>query len=265
MTAAVRAELLKIQTTKLWWIMLICVFVLGAGYAILPAAIAVLQASTIPGSPPPFDDPGTLRSVYNGGNTLSRILALVIGIMSMGGEYRHKTMATTYLATPHRFRVVAAKAVSLVIFGLIYGVFSVLAGFLVSMPFVIIKKGSFFLQRGDTWRSLLLGVISIALWTLIGMGIAILVRNMILAMLIGIGFAYILEPTLSAVLFFKQWDTGLNLLPSGATNAMLGIQSPVLLASQHPWAWWQGVLVLAGWCLLPAILGAVFTVRRDVA
>jgi hypothetical protein len=46
---------------------------------------------------------------------------------------------------------------------------------------------------------------------------------------------------------------------------MLGITSPVLFATAHPIAWWQGALVLAAWCLLPAIIGMVSTVRRDVA
>jgi hypothetical protein len=62
----------------------------------------------------------------------------------------------------------------------------------------------------------------------------------------------------------QQWDIPLNLMPSGATNAMLGITSPILFATPDPWAWWQGLLVLAGWCLVPAGLGALFTVRRDV-
>ena len=44
MTGVLRAELRKITTTRLWWIMLICIFVLGGGYAALPATIAVLEA-----------------------------------------------------------------------------------------------------------------------------------------------------------------------------------------------------------------------------
>ena len=47
---------------------------------------------------------------------------------------------------------------------------------------------------------------------------------------------------------------------------MLGITSPVLFASDDPFAWWQGALVLAAWCLLPGAWSAVLsTVRRDVA
>lgn len=266
--SAVAAELRKIATTRLWWIVLLCVFFLGGGYAVLPAVIALLQESTGPGSvavvAEPFRDPPTLLSVYNGGNTLSRILALVVGVMAMGGEYRHKTMATTYLAVPRRGHVVAAKAASLFVYGLLYGAASVLAGGLVAIPFVLVQDGSFFLDRADTWRSLLLGVVSVALWTLIGMGIGTLIRTMLSAMLVGVGFAYVLEPALTVLFFIQQWNVPLNLMPSGATNAMLGVTSPILFASPDPWPWWQGLLVLSGWCLLPAALGALITVRRDV-
>ncbi len=265
MSGVLVSEMRKISTTKLWWIMLICVFLLGGAYALIPAFSAGVAQSTLGDPTPAFEVPGTLRSIYNGGNTLARILALVIGILAMGGEYRYKTMATTYLATPVRTRVLSAKALSLIVVGLLYGLASVLAGLLVAIPFVLIKDGSLFLNRGDTWRSLLLGIVSIALWTLIGMGVGILIRNLVLAMLVGIGFAYVVEPALTALFFVKHWDLGLNLMPTGATNAMLGVTNPLLFAAQEPFGWWLGMLVLAVWCLLPAIAGVIFTLRRDVA
>ena len=258
MSGILRAELRKITTTRLWWIMLICVLVLSAGYAV---GVAVLQ----PNTGAPFDDPGIVRSVYNGGNTVTRVGAMVMGIAAMGSEYRHQTLAATYLATPRRTRVLLGKAASLLLFGLLYGAASVLAGVLAAVPFVLTGDGSFFFGRGDTWRSLALGAVSMALWTMIGMGIGILIKNLLVAMLVGICFGYLVEPILSLVCYLRDWDLALNLLPTGATNAMLGITSPVLFASDNPFAWWQGALVLAAWCLLPAAVGMLSTVRRDIA
>lgn len=257
------SELRKIRTTRLWWIMLLCIFVLGAGYALLPAFISLLSAGDAPKSVV-FSDPGTLISIYNGGNTLSRILALVVGIMSMGGEYRHKTLATTYLATPKRLKVVAAKALALAGYGLGYGLASVVAGILVAIPFVLRYDGSFQLTDGDVLRSIVLGIVSIALWVLIGMGVGILIRNMIVAMLVGVGFAYIVEPTVSFIFLFQGWNVPLNLMPTGATNAMLGVTSPILAASPDPFAWWLGALILLGWAAVPAAVGVLATVRKDV-
>jgi hypothetical protein len=213
----------------------------------------------------PFGDPGLVRSIYNVGNTLSRILAMVVGIAAMGSEYRHNTLSSTYLATPRRFLVLVGKAVTLLLFGLLYGVTSVGAGVLVAIPFVGVNGGSFFLDQPETWRSLALGVGSIALWTMIGMGVGILIKNMLVALLVGISFANLIEPILSVIFFLRGWDLPLNLTPSGATNAMLGVTSPVLFAGDNPFLWWQGALVLAGWCLLPAVTGVLSTVRRDVS
>jgi ABC-2 type transport system permease protein len=264
MSGVLRAELRRIATTKLWWIVLICIFVLSAGYAALPAAVALLQSNAGVASSP-FTDPGIIRSIYNGGNVLSRILAMVVGIATVGSEYRYGTLASSYLATPHRMRMLLGKAAALLIFGVIFGIASVAAGMLVSIPFVLGNAGMFLLDQPETWRSIILGVCAIALWTLIGMGIGILIKNVLVALIVGILVGFLVEPILSVVFFLKKWDQLLNLMPSGATNAMLEITSPVLFAGHNPAPWWLAALVLAAWCLLPALAGVLSAARRDVA
>lgn len=262
MSGLLLSEFRKVGTTKLWWIMAIAVF-LGAGvYAGVYGFVTWLEADAQ--GLDPFTTESDLSSVYNGGNTLARILALVVGVMSMGGEYRHKTLVTTYLATPKRLKVLSAKGIVLIGYGLFYGVVAVLAGFAVAIPFVSVFDGQYFLDSGSMWRSLAMGVLSMAAWTLIGMGIGILVRNMIVAILIGAGFAYIVEPMLSVLFLFQEWEIPLNLMPTGATNAMLGITNPGMMASPDPWPWWVGLLILLGWGALPALVGMLVTVRKDV-
>ncbi len=264
MSGVLHAEMRRISTTKLWWIVLISIFVLSGGYAALPAVVALLQ-SRVGVASSPFTDPGIVRSIYNGGNVLSRILAMVVGIVTAGSEYRYGTLASSYLATPRRVRLLLGKAEALLIFGVIYGITSVAAGFLVSVPFVLAHGGRFLLNEPATWRSISLGVCSIALWTLIGMGLGILIKNMPIALLVGILLGFLVEPIVSIVFFLKSWDQLLNLMPSGATNAMLEITSPVLFAGHHPTRWWLAALVLVAWCLLPALAGLLSAVRRDVA
>jgi ABC-2 type transport system permease protein len=264
MSGVLHAEIRRISTTKLWWLVLISIFVLSAGYAALPAVVALLE-SRVGVASAPFADPGIIRSIYNGGNVLSRILAMVVGIVAAGSEYRYGTLASSYLATPRRVRLLLGRAEALLIFGMIYGITSVGAGMLVSVPFVLAHGGTFLLNEPATWRSIILGVCSIALWTLIGMGLGILIKNMLIALVVGISLGFLVEPIVSIVFFLKSWDQLLNLMPSGATNAMLEITSPVLFAGHHPTPWWLAALVLAAWCLLPALVGVLSAVRRDVA
>ena len=261
MSGILRAELRKIITTKLWWVLLVGVLLLGGGYAAVVAAFALLP----PVTGGAFSDAGIVRSVYNGGNPGSRWLATVLGIAAMGAEYRYQTLAATYLATPRRSRLLLGKAISLLLLGMVYGVASVAAGVGVAVPFLLANDGSFFLDRADTWRSLVLGVFSVALWTLFGMGIGILIRNFLVAMLTGISFAVLVEPVLALVCYLRGLDGALNALPTGATNAVLGLTSPVLFPSGAPSSWWQAALVLAAWLLVPAAVGILSTVRRDVA
>src|SRR3954447_11950738 len=264
MSGVLRAELRRITTTKLWWVALTCIFVLSAGYAALPATVAWLQgrAGVVRS---PFTDPGIIRSIYNGGNVLSRILAMVVGIVSIGSEYRYGTLAWSHLATPRRVRMLLGKAGALLIFGLIYGITSIVASMLVAIPFVLANNGSFLLEQPDTLRSIILGICSIALWTMIGMGLGILIKNMLIALVLGVILGFLVEPVVSLVLFLKRWDQLLNVMPSGATNAMLGITSPVLFAAQHPSPWWLAGMILGAWCLLPAFVGLLSAARRDVA
>ena len=264
MSGVLHAEMRRISTTKLWWLVLISIVVLSAGYAALPAVVALLE-SRVGVASTPFTDPGIIRSIYNGGNVLSRILAMVVGIVTAGSEYRYGTLASSYLATPRRVRLLLGRAEALLIFGMIYGITSVGAGILVSVPFVLAHGGTFLLHEPATWRSIILGVCSIALWTLIGMGLGILIKNVLIALVVGIILGFLVEPIVSILFFLKSWDQLLNLMPSGATNAMLEITSPVLFAGHHPTPWWLAALVLVAWCLLPALAGVLSAVRRDVA
>lgn len=263
--AALRSEVLKYTTTKVWWILLIVVVLGAALYALI---YGVLPALTAGPTPPPevYTTPSSVLSIYNGGNTLTRILALVAGVFAMGNEYRHRTMGLAYLATPRRGVVVAAKTATVLLLGVVYGVASAVVGVLVGLPLVGYFGGSLHLDSGEVWRGLLLGVVSIALWTLMGMGLGILIKNMVVAMIIGIAFAYMVEPTASLVLAIQDWWLPLNLMPSGATSVLLGLTgNPLMMGPSKPFPAWGAALVLLGWAAIPGAIGAALTVRKDVA
>ena len=143
MSGVLRAEIRKITTTRLWWILLICVFVIGGGYAALTAIVAIIDERY---GPRTFSDQGIVRASITVATRFPRVLAMVVGIAAVGSEHRHHTLASTYLATPHRLRLLLAKAATLLIFGLIYGVASVAAGMAGGGPLRADARRSFFLE-----------------------------------------------------------------------------------------------------------------------
>ena len=106
-------------------------------------AVALLQSRAGVASSP-FTDPGIIRSIYNGGNVLSRILAMVVGIV--GGEASIGTAHSPRAIWPPRGGSDCCRqGAALLIFGVIYGITSVAAGMLVSVPFVLAHGGTFLL------------------------------------------------------------------------------------------------------------------------
>ena len=66
----------------------------------------------------------------------SRLLALVLGVLIITGEYRHKTVTPTFLAEPRRGRVVTAKLGIGFGAGIVMGALTMLAGLVLGLVLV---------------------------------------------------------------------------------------------------------------------------------
>src|SRR5260370_39243507 len=100
MSALVRSEMLKQRTTRtnlqllLWMVALVALVVL--------LHVLSLSAQTIAGRE------GQLK-VVGWGTGIGALFAALLGAMSITAEIRHGTIRPTFLATPRRARVRAAK------------------------------------------------------------------------------------------------------------------------------------------------------------
>ena len=261
---ALRAELRKFFTTRMWWGLAIPIFVAAAGMAALVGLLMAGSPSSGPGAPaaPGLDDPAMVRSVYTGGLGVSYLLTLAAGVMAIGSEYRHKTITGTFLATPKRSLVMLAKVVSLLVIGMFYGLVSLLGSVSVGAAIIALKGHAPF-PDSSVWRTLALSLLVLGLWALIGLGAGILIPNQVAALLISIGVAWIVEPILALVLSFQSWGQGIaKFFPSSATTSMVGSfgqnpETPTL-------SWWAGALVLVGYATVMSGVGTGLTVRRDV-
>lgn len=268
MIPAVRSEFRKFFTTRMWWGMAIAIFVAGAAFALLFAFLFTSESFTsgqAQAQGAPQGDPAQIASsVYTGGLSIGYVLLLTIGVLQIGAEYRHKTITSTFLATPRRLRAMLAKVVALLGIGAVYGVISLLGSVTVG-AIVLSARGEDPFPSSTIVRTLALSLLVLGLWALIGLGIGILLPNQVAALLIGVGVAFIVEPLVVLALSF--WDFGREhisqFLPSQATNAIVNAvtQGP----NEVRLEWWGGSLTLAAYALVLAGLGIWRTTRADIS
>jgi ABC-type transport system involved in multi-copper enzyme maturation permease subunit len=257
----VRSELRKVATTRMWLGLVIGGLVLVAFYVVV---IALTAGNTANGGGALQDlaDPGSVRAVYGVPLEIGYILPLILGVTMICGEFRHKTITPTFLATPRRSRVLAAKIVAAALIGLAIGaVFTVLSTALGAI--VVAARGyAVQLDSGAMWRVLVLVVVGVAVWTIFGVGFGALLKNQIAAIVTALALVGIVEGLLALALRWAHLGTVAKFLPSSAANAILR-PSNVDVADILPW--WAGLLVLLAWGLGTALLGALSTMRRDIS
>jgi len=260
-----RAELLKVRADRPSRVLVLLAFLLGIGSAVLTGVLTI-RPELAAGTPVTVlgRDPAAVVGIYNGTIPMTRLLALVAGVMAMCREYSHKTLALTYLSTPNRYSVVAAKAAVQALVGLVIGLAGALLGVVVGAVFVVLTDGSFFLDRGATWGALLFGVLSIVIWSLIGCAAGVLIRDVVVTLAVALGFSFLVDPTLAVIFAEQGWTLAQNLLPSGATAAMVQSHSVLMMLSAEPFPPGLAFLVLIGWFLIPGVIGTWLTVGRDV-
>lgn len=279
MTSAVRAELRKYFTTRLSWSMPLAMFVLGALFAALQGLFLAVIGE-FPGADGEmvrpaelWDDLTVARLVYTGGISMGYLLALVLGILSMSGEVRHRTLTSTLLATPRRGRLITAKlaglAVVVVLNALAFTAGSLLGGGIM----LAVGDAALFPEPGQLLATLARMVLVLVLWGLMGFGLGVLIPNQVIALFVGVGFTLLLEPLIGFGLTFVDWlADAAKFFPSQATMATLDLYSGVDPATQQslggaedPLTWWVAALVLLGYAAVMVVLGWVLTSRRDVS
>jgi ABC-2 type transport system permease protein len=249
MIRLVRAELTKLTTTRLIYGMAAAM----AAFAVLTVAANILDRQ---GAPPLSAD--NLPMLVGGPVTLLSGAALLLGILGMAGEFRHQTVTQTFLVTPDRGRVVAAKLVAYPLAGIALALVilaftaAVATGWLAAKG---ITPSLLDARHGRALGHVLLGaVLAAGLCGLVGVGVAALVRNQVAALVGVLVWVLLVEGLLMSLLntpSLGKW------LPSAAAAALTNPGGGQLSRL-------AGSLLLAGYALALALAGTRLVVRRDI-
>jgi len=194
--------------------------------------------------------------VFGRGEFLSALFAALLGAMSITGEIRHGTIQPTFLVTPSRGRVVAAKvSVSLVIgagFGLVASALAAAIGTAALRARGIEVR----LDAGDYTLLIAGAAPAAALWAAIGVGVGALLRNQVSA-LVGICAWLLFVEGLLVGDVADIAEVG-RFAPGAAGEAISGQNPGTLLAPGF------GLLALTLYATAVTVAGLLATSRRDV-
>lgn len=291
----IKSELLKIRTTNTWWVFLIGVFAatsLALAAWIIVGNIRINDAEEAAGrtfeptpGTPDFvlemerqqfelsqDISRTLHSVtaeiYTSGQFFGLMFALLIGALLVTNEYHHQTATATFLATPRRSHVILGKLATAMIGAGFFWAFATVVSVATGAVFLAIKGYGPQLDQWPVIRAMLLNGLAYGLWGMVGVGLGVLIRSQIAAVLVG-AIAYVVGGFLIQNVVFTlavvlEWDWLLD-----ASVLWPGIASQIMITAEPPWpdapVWWIGALVLVGYAGVLGGIGMLITRRRDIS
>jgi ABC-2 type transport system permease protein len=247
MIGLVRAELAKLRTTRLAY----GVAATMTAFGVLTVVANVTSAGRQGNPPLSADD---LPRLVSAPAAMLAGAALLLGILGMAGEFRHHTITQTFLASPDRGRVVAAKLAAYALAGIAVAVLSLAVTTAVALPWLLAKGLTVSLLDAELGRVLAGTVLAAGLCGLVGVGVGALVRNQVAAIVGVLVWALVVEGLLLNLLNapgLGKW------LPSAAAAALTNPGGAHLDR-------WAGGLLLASYGLAFAVAGTRFVVRRDI-
>jgi hypothetical protein len=252
MIRLIHAELFGLRTTRTTWGLLLGAFA-PTGLVLFPT----LHRAGVGGTPS-LGTPHSLETIL-AAPRFALYFSVLLGTLAVAGEYRHKTITSTFLATPKRVRVVLAKLTAYGMAGLAFGAAVTGATLLIALGWHAARGVPFDLVGYEVGRVVVGHLLVDALFAMIGVGVGALVRNQAAAMVGVIVWLQIVELSLLTGIVPRlfQWTL------TGAALALAGVAPPSRTLGVLPAA--QGGLLLVAYALMLALGAARFTVRRDVA
>lgn len=281
MTAALRAELRKLSTTRMWWLTtvamagymalmgVIMAFSLVMGNRQAQKAVEAGQApsggSALTGGTMVLDASAIASSTYTLAVALGYIFPVVLGTIAVTSEFRHRTITPTLLAEPRRTLVLGAKAVAIIPYAVVLafaGTLGTVAGGAATLG---VMGEPTMLSDPAIQRTIVMSVVALVIWALVGVGFGSVLTNQVAAVVVLLAFTQFVEPLLRILLAQFDLTEGVSkFLPGAAGEAIAGSSLYVSSGLAQVLDAWQGVAVLLGYAVVLLVIGRLTTFRRDI-
>jgi ABC-2 type transport system permease protein len=247
MTALLHAELLKLRTTRTF-----------VAITAISVAIALLIVTLVSVLTEPTED-SVLIDVF--ATDTSAFFILLLAVVGISGEWRHRTITSSLLAMPDRLRFLAAKAVAFAAAGVVLSLVTMTAVAILGLILMTVRDLPT-PNAGELLELVGRSAIVAAMFGAFGVALGALIRNQIGAIVGVLVLLVLVEPTVVGLVPevgrygpFSALPTAITGIP--ASDAGLGDEVDLLA---------PGLAALA----LLAWIGAVFGVaaallrRRDL-
>jgi ABC-2 type transport system permease protein len=233
-------DILKLRTIRSPW------FMLAAAQLVIIAGCAGAFANG------DRADPGIARAgaAHLG---LTALFTLVLGIMAVAGEHRHRTITDTYLTRPHRDRVLADKLLVYTGAGAVFGIVGAVTALAGTAVAASVTDISVDWSDAELWRTVGGGVAWNIAFAALGVAIGALVPNLTGAITGALAWLALVEGVIGRLV----GDTVGQWLPFAAGSSLGRLPSGEL--SQ-----WAAALVLVGYIAVAGVAAVALTNRRDI-
>jgi ABC-2 type transport system permease protein len=241
MKRLLRAELIKLRTTRTFYAL--------AGVAV---ALSVLVTTLVASIDEPTKD-DVLTTVFL--NDFSSLFVMILAIVGITGEWRHRTITSSLLAAPDRLRFLAAKTLAFAAAGALLSLAISVAIAIVGMA-ILELRDQVTPELGDLLEQIARNAFVSALLGALGVGLGSLIRNQptaIVTILLGV---FVVDQTLAFLVPEVERFSPLGGLPNavgGYEEEDVGMEEVEFLAFGPALALmlaWIGALFAAGGALL---------------
>lgn len=186
-----------------------------------------------------------------------QLIAAVLGVLVISGEYSTGMVKSTLTAVPRRLGALWAKATVLFVATFVVGAVAGIGSFFIASPILAGEGLHASLTDANVIVPLLGSALYLAFVAVFALGVGTILRSSAGGIAAALGIILLLPIVLQMI----PADWAHDLLPYLLSNAGMGMFGLTMGAVSLEW--WQNLLVVLGWVAVSSTIAAVLLKRRD--